>query len=138
LEIRFVYHLQVVTTNNYNTIANFHILQITRAHTKSFQSAFASRFPVTDLNNGGSSTAPSKSSFHRLPYNRLTSKLVAIITSRHGPRRKRRSFLYSKRFSGNVFVPRSLPSNSYVYLLIKSLLPSSGCCFVVCFEVITQ
>jgi hypothetical protein len=29
-------------------------------------------------------------------------------------------------------------TNSCVYLLIKNLLPNSGCCFVVCFEVVTQ
>jgi hypothetical protein len=29
LEIGFIDHLQVITTNNYNTIANFHTLQIT-------------------------------------------------------------------------------------------------------------
>jgi hypothetical protein len=28
LVTRFIDHLQVVTTNNYNTIADFHILQI--------------------------------------------------------------------------------------------------------------
>jgi hypothetical protein len=38
-EIGFIDHLQVVTTSNYNTIANFHTLQITTAHAKSFQSA---------------------------------------------------------------------------------------------------
>jgi hypothetical protein len=36
LKIGFIDHLQVVTTNNYNTIANFHILQVTTAHAKSF------------------------------------------------------------------------------------------------------
>jgi hypothetical protein len=36
LDIGFINHLQVVTTNNYITIANFHTLQITRAHAKSF------------------------------------------------------------------------------------------------------
>jgi hypothetical protein len=41
-------------------------------HTLSFfQSAFNSRFPITDLNNGDSTTAPIKSSLHRLPYNWL-------------------------------------------------------------------
>jgi hypothetical protein len=57
LEIGFIDHLYVVTTNNYNTIANFHTLQITIAHTKSFQCAVTSRFPVTDLNKGDSSAS---------------------------------------------------------------------------------
>jgi hypothetical protein len=39
LEIGFTDHLQVVTTNNYNTIAIFHTLRITTAYVKSFQSA---------------------------------------------------------------------------------------------------
>jgi hypothetical protein len=42
LEIGFIDHLQVITTNNYNTIANFHTLQISTAHTKSFESAVSS------------------------------------------------------------------------------------------------
>jgi hypothetical protein len=33
LDIGFIEHLHVVTTNNYNTITNFHTLQITTAHT---------------------------------------------------------------------------------------------------------
>jgi hypothetical protein len=39
--------LQVVTTNNYNTIVNFHTLQITTVSAKSFQSAVSS--PVIPL-----------------------------------------------------------------------------------------
>jgi hypothetical protein len=38
----FIDHLQVVTTNNYNTIADFHTLQFTRAHAKSFQASVSS------------------------------------------------------------------------------------------------
>jgi hypothetical protein len=34
----------------------------------------------------------------------LTSKLVSVITSRLGPRRKHRLLLYPNRFHGNVFV----------------------------------
>jgi hypothetical protein len=69
LEIGFADHLQVITINNNNTLANFNTLQIIIAHTKPFQSAFTSRFPVMDLNNGASSTASTKSSLRRLPYN---------------------------------------------------------------------
>jgi hypothetical protein len=59
LVTRFNDHLctQVVTTYNYNTIANLHTLQITGAHTQSSQSAFTSRFLVTDLNNADSSAS---------------------------------------------------------------------------------
>jgi hypothetical protein len=41
---RFIDHLQVVTTNNYDTIADF--------HAKSSLSDFTSRYLVTTLNNG--------------------------------------------------------------------------------------
>jgi hypothetical protein len=41
-EIKFIDHLQNVTTSNYNTIANVYTLQITTAHAKSFQSAVSS------------------------------------------------------------------------------------------------
>jgi hypothetical protein len=59
LEIGFIDHLHDITTNNFNTIANFHILQFTTVHAKSFQSASVSGFPATDHSNGYSSTAPS-------------------------------------------------------------------------------
>jgi L-asparagine transporter-like permease len=71
LEIEFIDHLQIITTNHYNSIDNFHNLEITTAHAKSFQSsAFStSRSLVTASNNEDSSTAPTKSSIHRFPYN---------------------------------------------------------------------
>jgi hypothetical protein len=93
IEIGFTDHLQVVTTSNYNTIANFHILQITTAHAKSYGSDVTSRFPVTGLNNGDSSTAPTKSSLHRLPYNWLTSNSLV----REREREKKRSWGGSER-----------------------------------------
>jgi hypothetical protein len=45
------------TRSTYNAIADCHILQITRAHAKSSQSDFTSRFLVTDLNSGDSSAS---------------------------------------------------------------------------------
>jgi hypothetical protein len=48
-DIGFIDHSQVVTTNNYNTIADFH----TTAHKiKSSISALASRYWATGINNG--------------------------------------------------------------------------------------
>jgi hypothetical protein len=44
-------------TSTYNAIADLHVLQLTRAHAKSSQSAFTSRFLVTDTNNGDSSAS---------------------------------------------------------------------------------
>jgi hypothetical protein len=46
LDIGFIDHLQVVTTNNYNITTDFHTLPITPAHTKSFTSLFL----TTDFN----------------------------------------------------------------------------------------
>jgi hypothetical protein len=54
LVIRFIDHLQNVTTCNYSAITDVHNLEIPPAHSKPSQSAFTSRFPVTDLNSGDS------------------------------------------------------------------------------------
>jgi hypothetical protein len=56
-DIGFIDHLytQLVTTSNYNAIANLHTLQITRTHAKPSQSAFTTLFVVTDFKNGYSS-----------------------------------------------------------------------------------
>jgi hypothetical protein len=71
LEIGFIDHLQAVTTNNFNTIANFHNLQITTTHAKSVFCVFIRPSMVTACNSADSSTAPTKSSPHRLSYNYL-------------------------------------------------------------------
>jgi hypothetical protein len=42
LVIRFIAHLQIVTTSNHSAIANSHTLPFTTAHTKSSQSAMPS------------------------------------------------------------------------------------------------
>jgi hypothetical protein len=64
--IGFIDHLQVVTTNNYATVADFHTLQITTAHAISFPacSVFARLFLVTISNNGYSSASVIKSSLN--------------------------------------------------------------------------
>jgi hypothetical protein len=96
LEIGFTNQLQIVTTSNYNTIANLHTLKITPAQAKPYQAAFTCHFPALDLNNGdplasvfvllsseypttllqltnnkagGHLTQTSYSLLHRLPYN---------------------------------------------------------------------
>jgi hypothetical protein len=54
LGIGFIDHLQIVTTSNYNTVANSHTLQFTTARTKSSQPAAFSpvvaweRLPTAD------------------------------------------------------------------------------------------
>jgi hypothetical protein len=50
LDIGFLDHFQLVITNNYITITDFHTLPITPAHAKSFQSAFTRRFLSMDFN----------------------------------------------------------------------------------------
>jgi hypothetical protein len=59
LVARIIDHLykQLITTSNYTVIDNPHTLQITRSQAMSSQSAFTSRFLVTDLNNGDSSAS---------------------------------------------------------------------------------
>jgi hypothetical protein len=49
---RFIEHLQMVTTNIYNTVSDFHT---TNHPTLSSQAAFISLYLVTTLNNGYSS-----------------------------------------------------------------------------------
>jgi hypothetical protein len=51
LVIGFTDHLQIVTTSNYNAIANSHTQQFTTAHIKSSQFVFTSRFLATNPNN---------------------------------------------------------------------------------------
>jgi hypothetical protein len=52
LTIGFTDHLQIVSTINYSASAYLYTLHVSRAQAKSSQSAFTSRFLVTDLNNG--------------------------------------------------------------------------------------
>jgi hypothetical protein len=56
---RFIDHLYapLVSTSNYDAIANLHTLQITRTHVMSFHFAFTGRFLVTDLNSEDSSAS---------------------------------------------------------------------------------
>jgi hypothetical protein len=99
-----------LTTSNYSAIANLHILQITTAHAKPSQSAFTSRFLVTDLNNGDSSASVLTSLLSgEYPTTEFIVTIVLNITSRHGPRRKHclQHFLYCCvwiRCRGNMFV----------------------------------
>jgi hypothetical protein len=111
------FNTRLVTTADYRTIADLHTLQTTTVDNKSFQSAFTSRFPVTDLNNGDSSTAPTNSSLHRFHYNSLTSKLVPLVTPWHKSCKNHSLFLYSNRFLGYMFVGEDVP-----YLRLRILV----------------
>jgi hypothetical protein len=57
LEIGFINNLQIVTTGNYNALANLHTLQITTAHAEPSQCASTSCLLVMGLNNGDSSAS---------------------------------------------------------------------------------
>jgi hypothetical protein len=54
LVIGFIDHLQVLITNNNNTVTDFHTLQITAANSKPFPASciFSSHFMATASNNG--------------------------------------------------------------------------------------
>jgi hypothetical protein len=140
------FNTRLVTTFHYSAIANLHTLQITTARATSFESAFTSRFPVTDLNNGDSSTAQTKSSLHRLPYdwlcyNWLASKLVSVITSRLRPTENTALLLLLKWFPWErICLRRRYPvtaayisllkicclAASFISLFISRSIPSNG------------
>jgi hypothetical protein len=107
MEIIFIDHFNTQLVNTINYIAIFHIFQITTAHAKSFLVCclFTSRSLVTALTVGVIQPhRPSflfTDSFYKWL---LIPQPVSVITSRHGPCRKYRSFLYFSRFRGNVFV----------------------------------
>jgi hypothetical protein len=123
---RFTGHLYtpLVTTSNYNTIANPYILQITRAHTKSSQFAFTSRFLVMNLNNGHSSASALTSLLSgEYPANELTLWLCPLlITSQHGPCR---NTLFPLLQSNCCIIKNLLPSNGNVF---TELLPRNRIC----------
>jgi hypothetical protein len=91
---RFIDHLQIATTTNNNVIANFHTLQSTTTCNKFSQSAFTSRFPATDLNNGDSlATVLSSLLSSEYPTTELLLQTVLVLTSRYAPLRKHRFLL---------------------------------------------
>jgi hypothetical protein len=137
LEIRFIDHFttRLVTTSNYSVVADFHTLQITTAHAKSFQSAFTSLFPVTDLNNGDTSTAPTKSSLHRLPYNWLLITDLSRLYHLGTDCVENTIHCCTPTVSvGTCLFAKALLGNGCIQLFIKNLFPISECCF----EVVTQ
>jgi hypothetical protein len=89
---------------------------------------FTSRSLVTASSSGDSSATPIKSALNG-------GSLVFLITPRHGLRRQHRSFSYSNRFRGNVFI-EPFPSRGRLFLLTKNLLPSKRRNSFVCFVAI--
>jgi hypothetical protein len=114
-------HLQIVTTSNYNALANSCIRLLTTANTKSSQFVFTSRFLVTDPNNvlclfpyrlvnisQLPRWRPSRTNFllfWLIELNSLKLLTCMPIISRRGPLRKYRlSLLWFNRFCGNMFL----------------------------------
>jgi hypothetical protein len=62
---------------------------------------------------------------------------VLLVTSRHGPQENSIHCCTPVISVGTCLFAKALFGNGCIYLLIKNLLPSSGCCFSVCFQVIT-
>jgi hypothetical protein len=135
LEIGFIdrFTTRLETTSNYSAIAKVHTLQITTAHAKSFPACcvFTSRFLATASKRGDSSASALTS---LLPGSQLwtnccncqlssDSLTESYLTSRHGPCRKHRSFLYSIVSPGMCLFAKALPSNGCVSHFIKNLLP---------------
>jgi hypothetical protein len=112
-------------------IANFHTLQITTTHAKSFQSVAisTSRSLVTASNSGDSSTAPARFPLDKFPYDSLLAhsvvtptnfQTVSVLKSRHGLRRKHRSVLRSDRFSWEcVCLKRRYPVTAAYACLLR-------------------
>jgi hypothetical protein len=138
-----VCRLDLLTPHDY-TVADLNTLQITTAYAKPSQSAFISHFAETDLNDEDSSASVLTSLLSgEHPTAKLNSILVPLITRQHEPCKKHhlQQLLVVVRglvATGTHLFVKVLLSNSCIYLLIKNLLPSSGCCFMVCFTVVTQ
>jgi hypothetical protein len=103
--------LQVVTTNNYNTIAYFHTLQITIAHAKSLlaSSVFTRSFLATASNNGFRAQVPYRTDSQlnvMLCYDRRSVGQSVLVPSTHLGLTTR--FLLLSDSCGFVDVERSL------------------------------
>jgi hypothetical protein len=133
-------YIHLGTTSNYSAIANYHTLQITNAHAKSFpaRSVFTSSCLVTASNNGYSFASGLPSNclltapfLHSLPYRTdIFALIFFLITPRHGPRRIHRlqQYLYCCmriRCCGNLFT-EPLPRNDSGILAYSRSLHSNG------------
>jgi hypothetical protein len=105
LDIGFIGHFntRLVITLNYSAIANFHTLQITTAHAKSFPacSAFTRRFLVTASDSGYSPASVLKSS--------MNGDSLPTVCSSKSKSKSKPELLYDQRFTANQFVLVSCP-----------------------------
>jgi hypothetical protein len=156
----------MVSASNYNAFVNSCNRLLSIARTKTFQSAVSlpgngfngERFPYSGFpiypvpqlpaSNSNSSQWPNCSSplsdrstiqFTPLHFTQLnwTAPLIdLLITSRHGPHREHCFHCYIHCF---VRCHRHGPRRKYSFAaspLARWLLPSNGCCLVVCFAVV--
>jgi hypothetical protein len=131
-------------TSNYNAIANLHTLKITKAHAKSSQFVFTSRFLVTDLNIGDSSASvlmpflsdKYPTSVIPLNFSAISSRTLlrnstersgpncSGYKSRHGPHRKHvYSIVAFASVTAGTYFRSCCPETGCVYPFIKNLLP---------------
>jgi hypothetical protein len=129
LDLFTTFNTCLVTTCNYNTMTDLHTLQITvtATHAKPSQSAFSSRFPVMDLNNGDSSASVLMSlTVRRISHHSLSSKHCPTYNPSACTNRKHSCFLLRPWLLG-------FPHDRYsASLLARWLLPSNGCCLALC------
>jgi hypothetical protein len=127
----FIDHLytRLGTTSNYSAIANLHNSQITRAHAKSSQSAFTSRFLVTDLNSEDSSASVLTSLLSgEYPATEFIAPAIMVIASRHGPQRKHCSSTIACVFvAAGTCLPSCYLETVSLYSPITRSLHSNGC-----------
>jgi hypothetical protein len=127
LEIGFIDHLNTrfVNTLSYSSIADFHTLQITTAHAKSFQSALVSTshslVRASDSTYSSASVLKSSLNGGSLP-TELTSKHVLVIRSQLRPTENAALLLFLKLFPWErVLFMKVLPSNGsgiFAYLMV--------------------
>jgi hypothetical protein len=120
---RFIDHLQVVTTNIYNTIANFHTLQI---RSTPACSVFTRRFLVTASNDGYSSASRAQVHSSQTPVQNLSLayNISARATYKH-PVSNSTSIVARRFVAVGTCLPSRCPVTALVYPPILRSLSSN-------------
>jgi hypothetical protein len=128
--IGFTDNLQVITTNNYNTIADFHTLQITTAYAKSFPacSVFTRRFLVTASNSGYSSASGLKTFLNgtELFFLHLSSSEPLSTERVENTVSNNTSIVTCVSVAAGTCLPSCCLETALVYLLTSRSLHSNG------------
>jgi hypothetical protein len=132
---RFIDHLQVVTTENYNTTADFHTTNHSTLSLLSLLvnpspqwlflcSVFTRRFLATNVSNGDSSASVARwLTLHNWTLNCTVAPSVFKLTPRHGQRRNHSLSCYEGVFT------TSLHSNGS-YSSVACIFVAAGMCFL--------